>query len=223
MQQRIRDTRDLEGWSIRAAWRSRAGTRWELLAVVQVVAGSSPVAGSSARLHENRAEQMRLRRAAAPSRASDAEGYVVDRMCCVASGTGEPLAGCARSARGTGRVGEARPDAELRLDGRSLIAEGPTPRRTSRFPGLLERVVQLRRRKAAEAEAPADDPAAGNAQRIKALEERVEGLEALLEGLQDAVDREAVRRGKQIEALEAKTEPGEVTRALSRDARKRGI
>ena len=60
----------------------------------------------------------------------------------------------------------------------------------------------MRRRKAAEEEAPADDPAAGNAQRIKALEERVEGLEALLEGLQDAVDREAVRRGQQIEALE---------------------
>jgi hypothetical protein len=44
-----------------------------------------------------------------------------------------------------------------------------------------------------------------------------------LEGLQDAVDREAVRRGRQIEGLEAKTEPGEVTRALSRDARERGI
>jgi len=44
-----------------------------------------------------------------------------------------------------------------------------------------------------------------------------------LEGLQDAVDREAVRRGKQIEGLEAKTEPREVTRALSRDARERGI
>jgi hypothetical protein len=44
-----------------------------------------------------------------------------------------------------------------------------------------------------------------------------------LEGLQDAVHREAVRHGKQIEGLEAKTEPGEVTRALSRDARERGI
>jgi hypothetical protein len=81
----------------------------------------------------------------------------------------------------------------------------------------------VRRRKAAGAEAPADDPAAGYPQWIKALEERVEGLEALLEGLQDSVDREAVRRGKQIEGLEAKTEPDEVTRALSRDARERGI
>jgi hypothetical protein len=44
-----------------------------------------------------------------------------------------------------------------------------------------------------------------------------------LEGLQDSVDREEVRRGKQIEGLEAKTEPGEVTRALGRDARERGI
>src|SRR5918994_6270045 len=66
----------------------------------------------------------------------------------------------ARGHRGTGRACEARPIPEFRLDGRSLVAEGPTPGRTSRLPGLLERVVQLRRRKAAEAEAPADDPAA---------------------------------------------------------------
>ena len=58
----------------------------------------------------------------------------------------------------------------------------------------------MRRRKAAEAEAPADDPAAGYPRSIKALEERVEGLEAVLEGLQDAVDREAVRSGMQTRA-----------------------
>jgi len=93
---------------------------------------------------------------------------------------------------------------------------------------LLDRVVQLRRRKAAEAEAeaPADDgekTEPGYGEQIKALEGRIAHLEAVLEGLQDAVHREAVRRRHQIEGLEAKTEPDEITRALSRDARKRGI
>jgi vacuolar-type H+-ATPase subunit I/STV1 len=93
---------------------------------------------------------------------------------------------------------------------------------------LLERVVQLRRGKAAEAEAeaPADEGVkteAGYAEQIKALEQRIAHLEAIVEGLQDAFHREAVRRGKQIEGLEAKTEPDEITRALSRDARERGI
>ena len=93
---------------------------------------------------------------------------------------------------------------------------------------MLERVVQLRRGKAAEAkgEAPADEGVkteAGYAEQIRALEKRIAHLEAIVEGLQDAFHREAVRRGKQIEGLDAKTEPDEITRALSRDARERGI
>ena len=93
---------------------------------------------------------------------------------------------------------------------------------------MLERVVQLRRGKAAEAEAeaPVDEGVKAEAaytEQIKALEARIAHLEAIVEGLQDAVHREAVRRGKQIESLEAKTEPDEITRALSRDARERGI
>ena len=64
---------------------------------------------------------------------------------------------------------------------------------------------------------------AGHAEQIKLLEERIARLEAIVEGLQDAVHREAVRHGKQIEGLEAKTKPSEIARALSRDARARGI
>jgi hypothetical protein len=64
---------------------------------------------------------------------------------------------------------------------------------------------------------------AGYADQIKLLEERIEHLEDIVEGLQDAVHREAVRHGKQIAGLKAKTEPGEISRALSRDARERGI
>jgi hypothetical protein len=108
------------------------------------------------------------------------------------------------------------------------MAEEHPSRRTSRVPGLLERVVQLRRRKSAEAEAeaPADNgekTEPGYGEQIKALEARIAHLEAVLEGLQDAIHRESVRRGRQIEGLEAKTEPDAITRALSRNARERGI
>ena len=64
---------------------------------------------------------------------------------------------------------------------------------------------------------------AGHERRIEALEERIDRLEALLEGLQDAVHRESVREGGRIEALEKRTEPSEISRALNRDARERGL
>jgi hypothetical protein len=57
----------------------------------------------------------------------------------------------------------------------------------------------------------------------EALEERVDQLEALLEGLQDAVYRESIREGGRIGALEKRTEPSEISRALNRDARERGV
>jgi hypothetical protein len=94
---------------------------------------------------------------------------------------------------------------------------------------LLERVVQLRRRKAVETEAKVEAPPDGErsepgyAARIKVLEDRIAHLEAVLEALQDAVHRESVRRGNQIEGLERKTEPREIARALTQDARERGI
>jgi hypothetical protein len=65
--------------------------------------------------------------------------------------------------------------------------------------------------------------AAGHERRIEALEERIDQLEALLEGLQDAVHRESVREGARIAALEERTEPSEISRALNRDARERGL
>ena len=59
--------------------------------------------------------------------------------------------------------------------------------------------------------------------RIDSLEARVAELEEMLEGLQDAVHREAVRRDDQAARLERKTEPRELARALSNDARERGL
>jgi hypothetical protein len=91
-----------------------------------------------------------------------------------------------------------------------------------RRAAILGRVVQLGRgRRATDAGAQA--PAAGHERRIEVLEERVDQLEALLEGLQDAVHRESLREGGRIGALEKRTEPSKISRALSRDARERGL
>jgi hypothetical protein len=59
--------------------------------------------------------------------------------------------------------------------------------------------------------------------RIKELERRVNQLEAQLEGLQDAVQRDAVRRDEREARLERRTEPQQIARSLSRDARSRGL
>jgi hypothetical protein len=87
---------------------------------------------------------------------------------------------------------------------------------------ILGRVVQLGRgRRAPDAGAQAH--VAAHERRIKALEERIDHLEALLEGLQDAVHREFVRDEGRLGALEKRSEPSEVSRALNQDARERGL
>jgi hypothetical protein len=55
------------------------------------------------------------------------------------------------------------------------------------------------------------------------LEERVSHLEALVEGLQDAVHRDSVRHEERMSELERKTEPAELAKALSDDTRRRGL
>jgi predicted nucleic acid-binding Zn-ribbon protein len=59
--------------------------------------------------------------------------------------------------------------------------------------------------------------------RVQALEHRVDRLETQLEGLQDAIHRDAVRRDEQHAELERKTEPDAMARSLNRDARRRGL
>lgn len=51
----------------------------------------------------------------------------------------------------------------------------------------------------------------------------MEYLEALVEGLQDSVHREGVRREREIRELGRKTSPAEIARALDRHARERGL
>jgi len=59
--------------------------------------------------------------------------------------------------------------------------------------------------------------------RITELEARVEHLDAALEGLQDAVYRQSVLEDRQIAELGRRTEPHEMARALSEDARRHGV
>ena len=59
--------------------------------------------------------------------------------------------------------------------------------------------------------------------RLETLEARVAHLEAELEGLQDAVYRAAVLEDDSLGELRRRTEPKQMARDLSRDARRRGL
>jgi len=58
---------------------------------------------------------------------------------------------------------------------------------------------------------------------LRLLEQRVSHLESLLQGFQDSVHRESTRHGERIAELEARIEPAALGRALSEDARNRGL
>jgi hypothetical protein len=64
---------------------------------------------------------------------------------------------------------------------------------------------------------------AGRELSLEALEARIQHLEAALEGLQDAVYRESLLQGGKIDDLRKRTEPGQMARDLSEEARKRGV
>jgi hypothetical protein len=55
------------------------------------------------------------------------------------------------------------------------------------------------------------------------LEARVAHLESALEGLQDAVHRRALQDDEQMEEIRRRTEPGQMARDISEDARRRGL
>ena len=79
---------------------------------------------------------------------------------------------------------------------------------------LLERMRRL---------LPFGSPDPDSAVRIGRLERRLERLESSLEGLQDAVHRQSVHQDEQVAELRHRTEPRELARAMSDDARRRGI
>jgi hypothetical protein len=59
--------------------------------------------------------------------------------------------------------------------------------------------------------------------RLQALDVRMDHLEAALEGLQDAVHRQAVRSDAERAELLERTQPDRIARELSADARRRGL
>ena len=59
--------------------------------------------------------------------------------------------------------------------------------------------------------------------RLQRLEQRIQHLEALVEGLQDAIYRDSMRHEQRMTELERKTEPEALAKALSDDARRRGL
>ena len=89
--------------------------------------------------------------------------------------------------------------------------------------GLIARIRQIRRTPA-EADEHAMPSANGPGQdELQALEARIAHLEQLVQGLQDSVHRESTRLSKRIGELEARLQPAALGRALSKDARERGL
>jgi uncharacterized coiled-coil protein SlyX len=89
---------------------------------------------------------------------------------------------------------------------------------------VLDRVRQLQRRRRVDAQA--QEAAVSDAARdgqVQALEARLAQLELALEGLQDAVHRQAIAQDKHVDELRRRTEPEQMARALAEDARRRGL
>ena len=64
---------------------------------------------------------------------------------------------------------------------------------------------------------------ASTAPEIRSIVQRLDALGAMVEGLQDSVDRQARRHDDRLNELAHKLEPSELARVLSENARKRGL
>jgi chaperonin cofactor prefoldin len=60
-------------------------------------------------------------------------------------------------------------------------------------------------------------------QALQQLQKRIEHLETLVEGLQDSVHRDSQRHDQRMTELEQRTQPDVLAKALSEDARRRGL
>ncbi len=88
--------------------------------------------------------------------------------------------------------------------------------------GLIARIRQIRRVAGTTDEARRSPPQPER-EELHALEARVTHLERLLQGLQDSVHRESRRAETRIAGLEAQIHPATLGKALSEDARNRGL
>lgn len=95
--------------------------------------------------------------------------------------------------------------------------------------GLFARVIERRRLESSPAAEEGganvrDQPDASPlAERIASVESRLDHLESLVEGLQDAVHRDSARHEREIRDLEEKTAPGPMTRSIAEHNREHGL
>ena len=88
---------------------------------------------------------------------------------------------------------------------------------------LAARIRQLRGASTVAGKPSGPPVPASEQERLRALEARVDHLEQLVQGLQDSVHRESSRHDKRIIELEGRIQPGALGKALSDDARDRGL
>jgi len=89
--------------------------------------------------------------------------------------------------------------------------------------GLIGRIRHLGRASNVPDEPPTTSTRGPDQDQLSALETRIAHLEHLVYGLQDSVHRETTRLGERIDEIEARTQPAALGRALSDDARERGL
>lgn len=95
-----------------------------------------------------------------------------------------------------------------------------TTRRVAAFAGRIPAAWRARHAAREPIGAPLDPEIE---RRLEALHGRMDHLEAALEGLQDALYRQAVREDEARADMRERTEPGRIARELSAEARRRGL
>ena len=88
---------------------------------------------------------------------------------------------------------------------------------------IAGRVGRLWRRSGGGLPSRPRSPDVDSEHRLETLEARLERLEQELEGLQDALYRHEVLQDKNSGELRGRTEPEQIARDLSQDARRRGL
>jgi tRNA nucleotidyltransferase/poly(A) polymerase len=92
-----------------------------------------------------------------------------------------------------------------------------------RVAAVAERVSRVWRRRSSGAAFETAVAEVDGDRRFEALEARIEHLETALEGLQDARYRHEVSDKESIGELRRRTDPEQMARDLSDDARRRGL
>jgi hypothetical protein len=92
-----------------------------------------------------------------------------------------------------------------------------------RVTAIAEQVSRVWRRRSSGAALETAAAEVDGDRRLKTVEARIEHLEAALEGLQDALYRHEVLDEESIGDLRRRTDPEQMARDLSDDARRRGL